>query len=512
MTGIVRPVQRPLVSPAALLALGGGACVALSLPPWGFWPLAFAGIAAFEVALGEQARRGQRARRGWLFGAGWLYMGMGWMWFLTAPGYLLAAAMFAGLHAAAAALAPTGPWRAVGRPLAHTAAESVRLFVPFGGVPLATLPIGQAGGPLLGVVRVGGVILLTWVVFQIGFALAGVISSVAQRAANPRPSVAPHGLVGLAVVLLVVVVAAIAPDGRSFSDGPAPTLTVAAVQGGGLQGTRAIYTDSREVVERHLAASATITPGSVDLVVWPENVVDVPTFAESMEIGEITAEAGRIGAPFAVGITEDTTIGGVRGFLNAQVVVDIDGSVISRYDKVRRVPFGEYMPLRAVLDALGAPTDQVPRDAVAGTGPAVLTLPDGSKVATVISWEVFFGGRARDGVSNGGSWIANPTNGSSYTGTVLQGQQVASSRLRAVENGRWVVQASPTGFSAFITPNGDVRQRTGVSEQRVIIDTITLADGRTWYSRTGDLPWLLGVILALAAVLVVPPRLTRRAE
>jgi apolipoprotein N-acyltransferase len=494
-----------------MLALGGGACVALSLPPWGFWPLAFAGIAAFGISLGEDPTRAQRARRGWLFGAGWLYMGMGWMWFLSVPGYLLAAALFAGLHAAAAALAPTGPWRALGRPLAHTVAESIRLFVPFGGVPLATLPIGQAGGPLLGVVRVGGVILLAWVVFQIGFAIAGPSPFLPRAAGSRNVTGAPHGIFGVALVALVVLVSAFAPDGSGWSEGAAPTLTVAAVQGGGLQGTRAISTDSREVVERHLAASATISAGSVDLVLWPENVIDVPTFSESLEIDEITAQSRRIGAPFAVGVTEDITVDGVRGFLNAQVVVDVDGTVVSRYDKVRRVPFGEYMPLRSLLDTLGAPTEQVPRDAVAGNGPAVLNLPDGRRVATVISWEVFFGGRARDGVTAGGSWIANPTNGSSYTGTVLQGQQVASSRLRAVENGRWVVQAAPTGFSAFVTPEGSVRQRTGISEQRVIIDTISLADGRTWYSRTGDLPWLLCAVLALTAVLLAARCLSPRA-
>ena len=70
---------------------------------------------------------------------------------------------------------------------------------------------------------------------------------------------------------------------------------------------------------------------------------------------------------------------------------------------------------------------------------------------------------------HGGTFILNPTNGSSYTGTILQTQQVASSRLRAIENGRWVVQVSPTGFSAFVSPDGDVLDRTAVSEQKVII-------------------------------------------
>jgi apolipoprotein N-acyltransferase len=159
------------------------------------------------------------------------------------------------------------------------------------------------------------------------------------------------------------------------------------------------------------------------------------------------------------------------------------------------------MPLRGLLHALGAPTDLVPRDAVAGTGPAVLEIPGGVKLATVISWEVFFGGRVNEGVEAGGDAIINPTNGSSYTWTVLQSQQIASSRLRAIEQNRWVVQVAPTGFSAFISPDGEVHDRTAVSEQKVITRTIELHNGiRTWYSHTGDIPWvvLFGLVLALS--------------
>ena len=256
--------------------------------------------------------------------------------------------------------------------------------------------------------------------------------------------------------------------------------------------------------ERHLEATRTIAPGSVDLVVWPENVIDVASFDGSQELAEVTAEAARIGAPFAVGITEDAP---GDHFLNAQVVVTPEGKVVSRYDKVHRVPFGEYMPLRGLLHALGAPTDLVPRDAVAGTGPAYLDIPLSSgrlgrhgPRRVVISWEVFFGSRAAEGVNDGGTFILNPTNGSSYTGTILQTQQVASSRLRAMENGRWVVQVSPTGFSAFVSPDGDVFDRTAVSEQKVITRTITLTSGRTWYSQLGDTPFVLLMMLALLGV------------
>jgi apolipoprotein N-acyltransferase len=506
-------IRIPRLSTSAALAIGGGLGVALSLPPWGIWPLAFLGIAMFELSLGETAPPRARAARGWLFAAAWLYPGMAWMWWLTIPGYIAAGAIFAGFHAVAAVVAPQGPWRVIGRPAAHTLAEALRLVFPFGGVPLATLPIGQAGGPFAGTVRLGGVIVLTWVVFQIGFALAGPSPFVPQmaRTRGRRTRGEWHGAIGFAVAIVMVLIAGIvAPAGTETAQ--PPTLRVAIVQGGGKQGTRASDTDPREVFERHLAQTRTIQPGSVDLVVWPENVIDVVSLEGSRELGEVTAEAARIGAPLAVGVTEDAP---GDHFINAQVVITEDGQIVSRYDKVHRVPFGEYMPLRGLLHAVGAPTDLVPRDAVAGTGPAYLDIPVGNGVvraAIVISWEVFFGSRAADGIEHGGTFIINPTNGSSYTGTILQSQQVASSRLRAIENGRWVVQVSPTGFSAFVSPDGDVLDRTAIEEEVVRTRTITLHSGRTWYSHLGDSPFVLLMLLVFCSSWIVPGRewLTRR--
>ncbi|CAB4859750.1 unannotated protein [freshwater metagenome] len=508
MPRIHRP-RRP--TKKAILSLVGGMLVALSLPPWGLWPLALLGIIVFETALGEAPARAVRFRCGWMFGAGWFFPGLVWMWFLTAPGYLLGAAMFAALHGVAAMASPTGHWRVLGRPAAHTLVEALRFCFPFGGVPLASLAISQSSGPLVGVVRIGGPLLLTWLTFQIGFALAGPSPAIPQFAKRRRPNASgtPHGMFALLGVIAIIVIAGVAPGGIDTGR----TLRIAAVQGGGPQGTHAIYTDSSEVLGRHLAAMQIIQPSDkVDLVVWPENVIDVYEFAGSPELDEVAAEAKRLNAPLAVGITEETQD---NRFTNAQVVVSPTGEVISRYEKVRRVPFGEYMPMRGLLEAVGAPTDLVPRNAVAGTGPALLSLPDGTRVGVVISWEVFFAGRARDGVDHGGQVIINPTNGSSYTWTVLQTQQVASSRLRAIETGRWLVQVAPTGFSAFVSPDGDVIDRTSVSEQKVIIHDVALRTGRTWYVRLGDLPWVGLVALVFAIALVQsgwrPPRRRRAA-
>ena len=241
-------------------------------------------------------------------------------------------------------------------------AEAVRFFWPFGGVPLASLGISQAASPLSETARLGGVILITWLTFLAGSALAAAWERSWREAA-----------VLAAVPVVLVVLGAVAPSGHDTGD----SLTVAFVQGGGPQGTRAADTDPREVFERHLAATRQITE-PVDLVVWPENVIDVNQgpFATSPELAEVAAEAARLDAPFSVGITEDAG----DHFANAQVIVSPQGEITSRYDKVRRVPFGEYMPLRSVLQALGAPTDLVPRDALPGTAPAVLDLPSGERL------------------------------------------------------------------------------------------------------------------------------------
>lgn len=483
---LAAPRRRP-----ALAALGG-AFVAFSMPPWGFWPLAFVGIIIFDIALGSSPSRRERALAGCAFGVAWFIISMAWMWYLTQPGYVIAALLFATFHATAALCAPTGPWRIIGRPAAHTLAEAVRVVFPFGGVPLATIGIGQAGGPLLGVARVGGVLLITWVVFQVGFALAGTLRDVRGNSV---------GVIAMSSVVLVMVIAAFAPDGRPAQDHP--SLSIAAVQGGGEQGTSALDVPSSLVTERLLEATATIEPGDTDVVVWPENGVDVNgvSFTDSVQLQRIGAEAVRLGVPFLVGVTEDSEFASQPvpdRFVNAQVAISPGGDIVGRYEKVRRVPFGEYVPFRGVLEALGAPLERVAGDAVSGTDPAQLVLPDGTAVGVMISWEVFFADRARDANSNGAGVLINPTNGASYTGTILQTQQVASSRLRAVENGRWVVQVSPTGFSAFVSPDGSVFDRTDVSEQRVIVRDIALRDGTTWYRALGDWPWRLAVAALFA--------------
>ena len=486
----------------SLVAIIAGLLVAFSLPPWGWWPLAYVGVALFATCRSNSNRA--RFMFGTLFALAWLAPGMAWMWFLTAPGYVIAALLFSALHGIAAmitgAVTDRQKHRAIVGPLAHTLAEALRFSFPFGGVPLATLAISQAASPIAPIVRVGGPLLLTYVVLQIGFLLANLRETAASKRAM-------HTVLLTVVVAVLPIAGSIAPHGRDIGR----TLNIAAVQGGGPQGTLAINTNSRDVVIRHLDATKTITGGiastdeQLDLVIWPENVIDVSSFSSSVERTEVADQAARLNAPFLVGITEDLDN---KFFTNAQVVVNTDGSLGDRYDKVRRVPFGEFVPMRGLLEAVGAPVDRIPRDAMAGNDTAILRAAD-TTIAVVISWEVFFAGRANEGVERGATLLVNPTNGSSYTGTILQTQQIASSRLRALETGRWLVQVSPTGFSAFVSPSGQVFDRTGVSEQHVITRDIQLRSGRTIYSYLGDLPFILIMSASLIALLIVGRRKTR---
>jgi apolipoprotein N-acyltransferase len=495
---------------AAALALGAGAALAFAMPPWGWWPLAFIAAALLEIAIGDRPRR-QRLGIGWAFGLGWMSMGIGWMWFLTAPGYLIATALFATMFALAIAITPSGPWRIIARPAALALAEAVRFAFPFGGVPLASVAISQADGPIATVVRIIGPIGLAWVVLQIGTALGALVTERRAIAARqrPQPVVLGSAAGGLAAAFIIASVT-VAPQGNDIGS----TLRVAAVQGGGEQGTSALEVPTWLVTERHLAATESIdADAEVDLVVWPENTIRIRSgdFIDSEIATDLGIEAARLDIPITVGITEDMPpTGSTRRFTNAQVVVEPDGSVSSRYDKVRRVPFGEYIPMRAAFEALGLPIDQVPSDAVSGTEPAVIEIPAPDQTPTtagvMISWEVFFSDRLRDAVQNGGEVLLNPTNGASYTGTIVQTQQIASSQLRALEAGRWVVQAAPTGFSAFIAPDGSVIQRSTIGEQVVVIDEIERRTGLTWYMRFGDAPVLVMLIAAVAFSLAAATR------
>jgi apolipoprotein N-acyltransferase len=399
---------------------------------------------------------------------------------LTLPGYLIAAALYAVMLGVAVGLAPPGRGRWLGLAGTWTLLELVRWSWPFGGVPLASLAIGQVAGPLAPVARVGGALLVVFVTVLAGQSLAAAFRG------ERRTAVA---LVTAVAVLLMI--AAAAPRGHDVG-----SAEVALVQGGGPQGTRKEDTGVVVPFERHVEATAGVR-APVDLVVWPEDVIDTPgPFADDTWARVVGRLARGLDAPMVVGTVEGTKPDPIR---NAAVLVEADGDVTERYEKVHRVPFGEYVPLRWLLEPIAGDALSS-NDFAIGDGPARLDIPGPvGRVAVAISWEVFFADRSREGVEDGGRLILNPTNGSSFTGTTVQTQQVASSRLRAIENGRWVLQIAPTGFSAVIDDDGRVVERSSVSEERVIQREVRLREGLTLYTRIGNAPAILLSALAVLA-------------
>ena len=302
-----------------------GLLVAASMPPWGWWPLGFIGIAAYGSAAVQ--RRDKAFLPGFLFAAAWFLPSMAWMWFLTAPGYLAAILIFCVMHGTAsyiaAKLATNDQSHRSALIICHSLAEVMRLSFPFGGVPLATIAIGQVSGPLAGLAPLMGVI---------GISTATLYLALTHRRFR-----------AVCVVGLLVFV------GNTWNNTQSTgrTVNLSIIQGGGEQGTHAVDTNPRDVFDVHMAATKKLQPNSQrDAVIWPENAISITNkglFIDSSEYAEITQEAKRLNVPFVVGITEDA---GEDQFTNAQIVVNPDGSITGRYDKVRRVPFGEYMPLR----------------------------------------------------------------------------------------------------------------------------------------------------------------------
>ncbi|MCU1369743.1 MAG: lnt [Ilumatobacteraceae bacterium] len=480
---------RGLVGRPSVRAVAAGLLIAASLPPWGWWPLAFGGIVLLDRLLAATTWK-QRLFRGSVLGWTLFTPTIFWMSQLTAPGYVLAVVFFGFLVGAFCTLVPPHAGRALGLIGAWVLCESLRTAWPFGGVPLSLLAVGQVAGPLAPVARIGGVLAIAAVTVAIGVALSAAIARDWRKAGALV-------LAGAAVVGLALV----APRGEATGE----EIQVAFVQGGGPQGTRAINTDRRKVFERHLRASEDV-PDGMDLVLWPENVVDTDFDVQDAKEGtELQALARRLGAPLSVGTVEG--IDDVN-FRNSQQVLDAAGNWGDRYVKVQRVPFGEWVPFRSLIEKV-APDTLAARDATTSHQSGLLRT-DAAPLATTISWEVFFGHRARAAVEAGGEVIYNPTNGSTYTGTFVQTQQIASSRLRAIENGRWLVQVAPTGFSAFVSPEGKVEQRTATKERAVRHQAVPLRTGFTWYTRFGDTPTRVIAALLLAGAWALAWLSTRR--
>ncbi len=460
-------------------SLAAGALAALSVPPWGFWPLGFAGVAVLVWRLGGLPRARSRALAGLLFGFGLFGPTLFWIREFHDVGYVALLLLEGSFFAAAAASAP--PRRvAIALPAAFVLAEWARGVVPFGGLPMGGLPLGQVAGPLAPAARIGGAYLLTGVTVAVGAAVVALI----QRRRR-------EGLALVAVALVGAVAGLVVPAAHDVPEG---SVDFVIVQGGGRRGFRAVDSDPSAVLRAHLAVSDGIPTGrDLDLLLWPENTIDVAAIDGSTEAASLAAVARRLDATVVAGVTEDAN---VDNFQNVAVAWAPDGAIVDRYTKAHRVPFGEYVPLRGLLGRV-ADLSVLPRDAVAGRGPGILRTPAGT-FGVAISYEVFFGERGRAAAAAGGQLLLVPTNAASFTTSQVPTQEVAAARLRAWETDRWVLISAPTGYGAVVDPVGRVLARTTLGRAQVLDGRAQLRSGRSLYVVLGDGP----VVAVALAVLI----------
>jgi apolipoprotein N-acyltransferase len=171
------------------------------------------------------------------------------------------------------------------------------------------------------------------------------------------------------------------------------------------------------------------------------------------------------------------------------------GRIVGVYHKVHRVPFGEYVPYRSLVSHL-ANLSGLPTDAVPGHGTGLMRTPAGP-LGLLVSFEVFFAARSHASVRAGAELLAVPTNTTSYSTSQVPGQELAAARMQAVETGRDLIQAAPTGYSAVITQRGVVVRRSQLGRRQVLTASVALLRGMTPYDHWGDLPVLLSSAVAL---------------
>ena len=461
-----------------------GALISLSLPPYGLWALAPICLGIYLKFSRHESFRRQLINTFTLW-MGYFTVALAWMTDLTVPGWVVATPVQALIMAVPMALVPCGGrGRSGAIPSALIIGEAIRWVVPFGGVPMSSLAMGPIDTYLVDVVRVGGPLLLIGAIGLVVIMVEGALSTRFRTVIG-----------SLVAVGILVGVAQVAPTGRSED-----VIMASVVQAGGELGTRAASSDQVAVLDRHLAAIEA-NPIDTDLMGWSES--SVTTFApleQSRELSILSELATDLNTVIVANFSE---IDG-DNFRNASVSIDPGMGLIDRYDKVHLVPFGEYIPLRGLIENF-ADLSLISREPLPGSGPGIIKSRLGP-IGNVISFEVYFPERVRSGIRSGARIITNPTLASSYTNSLVPEQSLASARLRAVESDRWVLQASTTGYSAIVAPDGKVVARSNLKQQTVLTSQVQLRTGDTWATRFGKLPISILATLLLGGSALVGSR------
>jgi apolipoprotein N-acyltransferase len=256
-----------------------------------------------------------------------------------------------------------------------------------------------------------------------------------------------------------------------------------------------------------------------DTIFWPETAVTQPLVDERLA-ASAAAEFERKRAASSIAPGQLLATGGlailsddgvrISGATNSMFVLDSAGTIVGRYDKAHLVPYGEYLPMRPLLSAIGisrlAPGDF---DLNRGPGPRTLLLPNGRKMGVQICYEIIFSGHVVDPADRP-DFIFNPSNDAWY-GAWGPPQHLAQARLRAAEEGLPVIRSTPTGVSAVVDASGALVGTIPLGEAGVIDAGLPGKTAPTLFSRFGNIiPLALGFLLIALAIALGTRRRYRR--
>ncbi|MFI6334964.1 apolipoprotein N-acyltransferase [Streptomyces sp. NPDC050535] len=487
------------LAPAASAALSG-VLLYVSFPPRTLWWLALPAFAVFGWTLrGRTWKAGLGL--GYLFGLGFLLPLLVWTGVEVGPGPWIALVLAESAFVAIVGAGITAVWRLPGWPLwAATlwiAGEAARARVPFGGFPWGKIAFGQADGVFLPLAAVGGTPVLGFAVVLCGFGLCEVVRLAIE---GRRTRIVRRGAAAVALLSVAVpVVGALAARSLVSDEAEDGTATVAVIQGNVPRAGLEFNAQRRAVLDYHARETerlaAEVEAGKVarpDFVLWPENSSDIDPFTNPDARAVIDRAAKAIGAPISVGgvVERDGKL------YNEQILWDPEKGAVDTYDKRQIQPFGEYLPLRSLIGAINSDwTSMVSQDFSRGTEAGVFTM-DGTKVGLATCYEAAFDWDVRDTVTDGAQMISVPSNNATFDRSEMTYQQLAMSRVRAVEHSRTVTVPVTSGVSAVIMPDGRITQKTGMFVADSLVQKVPLRSSRTPATRLGILPEMVLVLVA----------------
>jgi apolipoprotein N-acyltransferase len=271
------------------------------------------------------------------------------------------------------------------------------------------------------------------------------------------------------------------------------------------QDARFNYSAKAEVMQKYLNLSDRATgPQSsgvrdVSILIWPESAFPFFLTREADAMAQIAdlLPKGTVLITGAVRAPDLPTGAKITRAYNSIYVIDHDGSVLSVYDKLHLVPFGEYLPFQDLMEKLGfVQLTKVQGGFIPGLRRKPMDVPNAPRMLPLICYEAVFPGNIASRDDRPG-WIVNLTNDGWFGISTGPYQHLQQARLRAIEEGLPLVRAANTGVSAVIDPLGRIVARLGLGAEGVLDSGLPGTIKPTVYARVGDIPAAMIVAITI---------------